>query len=260
MKKCVLAGILFSFLFFGCEVEETDYAGLLPGLWVNTLVDGEPILTDAAYVLEYRPDFVELYATGFQLNDSNKTWIENDNYRYGIEGNLLIIDGTNALEHDYHMEFEIISINQYTLSYSIRKFEIDSLDYPDQKTYTCQRATTDYGTSIVGIWYGHCTTEGTSDIKYHYWEYVADGSFNYYYQDANDHWIRKSDNEGGYFLYGNLLATNYSNDLISGGTGKAYECWNIDIDGDHMTWTGLRANNSTVTYDMNKVEQGPMVN
>ena len=95
------------------------------------------------------------------------------------------------------------------------------------------------------------------DTKYHYWEYFPDGSFNYYYQDGEDRWIRKSDNEGGYFLYGNLLVTNYTNDILSGGTGKAFECWNFKVSGEKMTWTGLRDGNTTTTYQMVKVGSAP---
>jgi hypothetical protein len=55
------------------------------------------------------------------------------------------------------------------------------------------------------------------------------------------------------------MASNYTNDLLSGGTGKAYECWNFVIEGDTMSWTGLRANDATTSYRMEKVAAPPVV-
>lgn len=259
MKKFVFAGVLILLLFCSCKDEETDYAELIVGKWGNTLVNYEPILTDASFICEYRSDMVQLYANGFKLDDINKTWMENDNYEYDVEDKNIIIDGTDVLDHSYHMEFEILLIDENYLTYSVKKFFIDDVDYPDSNIYTCKKVKNDYSEQFTGVWYGKCTTAGTSDTKFHYWEYFADGSFNYYYLDDAEKWIKKSDNEGGYFLYGTLLATNYTNDLVSGGNGKAYECWNIEINGNNMTWTGLRENNHVVTYQMVRVESAPTV-
>lgn len=257
MKKLLFLGILLSVLCAGCEKDEVDYAGLLLGTWVNTQVNSVPVLTDASWVMELRADGIEFYAEGHQIDEDNKTWEENDQYNYSIEGKTLLIDGTDMLDRIFHMEFVIQSVNQTTLIYSVKYFSIDDVEYPDSKVYTCRKATADYSNQFTGIWYGHCITPGTSDTGYHYWEYFEDGSFNYYYQDEEQNWIRKSDNEGGYFLYGNLFVSNYSNDLISGGTGKAYECWHIEIIGDNMIWTGLRTGNQTITYLMEKVASPP---
>jgi hypothetical protein len=111
----------------------------------------------------------------------------------------------------------------------------------------------------VGCWYGKCTTPGTNDTNYHYWEYFSDQTYYYYYQDDQGHWIKKSDNEGRYFLYGNLFVSNYSNDLVIGGKGKTFECWNFNIDGNNMIWSALRKNNQTESYQMTKVTNPPKI-
>lgn len=259
MKKLLLAGILISLIFWACNNDKTDYAGMLIGTWVNTQVDYKPILTDASYICEFRSDMVELYAFGAQLDIFNKSWVENDHYTYSVRGKTITIEGTDVLGKFYHLEIVIITMTQDSFSTSVKKFTVDGVDRPNTKIYTYQRITTDYRNQITGVWYGRCTTPGSPDTKYHYWEYFADGRFNYYYQDGLGDWIRKSDNEGGYFLYGNLLATNYTNDMLSKGLGKAYECWNFKISGDNMIWTGLRDANKTATYQMKKVARAPDV-
>ncbi len=55
------------------------------------------------------------------------------------------------------------------------------------------------------------------------------------------------------------MVSNYSHDLISGGQGLAYEGWNYRIEGNKMYWTGLRANNVTIIYEMEKVASAPKI-
>jgi len=261
MKKLNLLFILalIAMLFGGCaKDDDPNYAELLQGTWVNTLVNNQPVLTDASFAMEFKSDNTELYAIGIQVDENNKSWQENSNYTYSISGSLIAIDGTDELGNSMHMEFKIQSLNNETITYTVPNFSINGDVLSDANTYTCRRVSEDFSAEFVGVWYGHCTTEGTADSLYHYWEYFADGSYNYYYQDENGNWIKKSDNEGRYFLYGNLMASNYSNDLLSGGTGLAFECWNFTLDGNKMVWTGLRANNTIITYEMEKVASPPV--
>ncbi len=258
MKKLFLACIIMSVVLSACKKDdETDYASLILGNWVNTHVNNELVLTDNSFAFSYRADGVQTFATGYVIDENNKTWIENDQYTYSVEGKKIIIDGTNTLGSLFHMEFDIQSVDQNNLTYSVGKFLIDNVEYPDNKTYTSKKITEDLNSQFVGTWYGKSTTPGSTDDSYHYWDYFADGHYDYYYQDSLGNWINKPDNEGVYFLYGDLMATNYTNDLISGGTGKAFECWNFDIVGNTMSWTGLRDNGLTASYQMEKVAGPP---
>jgi hypothetical protein len=259
MQKLLVLNLLFALMLWGCEEEETDYSGMITGTWVNTQVNYTPILTDSSYVCEFRSNMVELYAIGLQQDENNKSWIENDQYTYRVEGKNIIIEGSDMNHHETHMVFEIISLTDKLMTFSVPEFYMDGVADPDTKIYTCTKVTEDYSHQFTGIWYGRCTTPGTTDTGTHYWEYFDDGSFNYYYQNDLGQWIRKSDNDGGYFLYGNLMVSNYTNDLISGGTGKSFECWNFEINGNRMTWTGLRQNGQTITYEMEKVASVPSI-
>lgn len=259
MKKTLLAWIFLCLILFGCKKEnEPDYASLIIGKWVNTMVDNEPVLTDKAFVFEYKTNMVQTFANGYILDENNKTWIENENYTYSVSGNKITIDGSDDLGATFHMEFDILSADAQNLQYSVSKFVVDGVEYPDSKIYTNKKISENLNSQFTGTWYGKSTTAGASDDSYHYWEYLADGSFKYYYQDNEGNWIYKTDNEGRYFLYGNLLATNYTNDLISGDTGKAYECWNISIEGNTMNWTGLRSGGLNTSFQMEKVAGPPV--
>lgn len=261
MRKLFLPLLMLSLLFWSCKKDkEPDYATLILGTWINTQVDNQAVLTDASFTFEFRSDNIQPYAMGYQLDADNKTWIQNDNYLYSVTGNKITIDGISKLGLSFHMEFLIISVDENTLTYSVSKFVVDNVDYPDPKVYTNKKVTVDYSVPFASTWYGKSTTPEATDTSFHYWSYKPDGHFSYYYRNAQGKWVNKQDNEGGYFLYGDLLATNFTNDLISGATGKSYECWNIAIRGDTMWWNGLRADGIAASYRMERVAGPPVVN
>lgn len=260
MNKLVLAAMMILIIFWSCKKDkEPDYASLILGTWVNTHVDNKAVLTDASFAFEFRSDNKQLFACGYTLDENNKTWIKNDNYTYSVSGKKITIDGVDFLEKNFHMEFEIISVDEQTLTYSVSKLMIDNEEYPDPKTYTSKKVKADLTNQFVGTWYGKSTTPGSADSSYHYWHYFEDGHFDYYYQDGQGKWISKQDNEGNYFLYGDLLASNYTNDLLSGITGKAFECWTMFINGNTMFWTGLRENGQITSFQMERAEGPPGV-
>lgn len=231
-----------------------DYANLLKGTWINTMVDEKNVLTDDTFVMEFKADKTEMYAIGFQIDENNKSWIENSSYTYSVKGNEISITGTDAFENSMQMEFKIISLDNDKLIFSVSNFLVNGEEIPDNKIYTCNKVTKDYKDEFVGIWYGHNTIDENS---YFYWEYFDDGSFDFYYQDDNENWVKKDSNDGQYFLYGSFMVSNYSNDLLTGKQGRTFECWNFTIDEDKMQWTGLRENNIMVTFDMKKVLAAP---
>jgi hypothetical protein len=259
MKKTLTSAILMLFILTACKKEESNYASLIIGGWINTEIDGKPVPTDDVFVIRFRSDQVESYAKGFQLDSVNRSWIENDKYSYVVSGDLIVIDGVSDPGNRFHMEFRIILLDGQTLTYSVSKFLIDGVEYPDPKTYTSQRITTDLRSLFTGTWYGRCTTQGASDTAYHYWNYSDNGHFDYYYRDTTGQWINKPDNHGAYFVYGNFFASNYTNDLFSGQQGQAFECWNFTISGDTMSWYGLRQNNQVAGFRMEKVPAPPVV-
>lgn len=259
MRKLLLAILLFSVILSCKKEEENDYAAMVIGKWVNTHVNDITVLTDEAFAFEYRTDKAQTYASGNILDANNKTWIENNSFTYSVNGKKITVVGANQFGNTFNMEFEIIYADQQTLKYSVTKFLVDNVEYPDPNTYTNKKITVDMKSQFVGTWYGKTTTAGSTDNSFHYWDYFADDTYDYYFQDGSGNWINKPDNEGRYYLYGDLLASNYTNDLITGGTGKAYECWNFRIEGNKMYWTGLRENGLTTSFEMEKVAAPPAV-
>ncbi len=256
MKPLKTLGMLslIIFLLSACKKDETSRNDeLILGMWINTLINDQPVLTDNTFVIELKPDKTQLYATGFHLDENNSRWEEHSSYIYTIIDDKITINGSDVLGKQFYMEFKREALDAKTLKYSVPVFTIDGEYFPDNNTYTCIKITTDLRNRFTGIWHGHSTTPGTADAAYHYWEYFADGSYHYYHQAEAGNWKKKTDNESHYFLYRDFFASNYSNDLISGDTGQAFECRKFTTNGNTMSWNGLRANNQVTSYEMEKV-------
>ncbi len=238
---------------------QTDYRQRLVGTWVNTQLNDQPLPTDSSFVMDLRPSGVEMYAVGLRLDADNRAWRENDDYTWSVQDNVIAIDGKDTIGKTYHIEFRVGAWADTAMAMGVQAFAVDGTSYPNANTYTMHKVQATYADSLVGVWYGRCTSGNNGDAMPHYWAYAADGSYSYYYQDGTGAWLTKTDNAGRYFLYGDLLATNWSNDLLTGGRGLAYECWRIQIAGPTMKWSGLRLGGKVVTYEMSRVDHPPAV-
>ncbi len=257
VKKLFFVISAFALVLMGCSDDETSFDDLVVGMWVNTHVNNQPVLTDAAFVTEYRAGLSQLYATGLTIDEDNKSWFETTTFTYVVDGKNITIEGPDVFGDYFYMEFSITSIDDEKMEYVVNTFKINGEDFPDPHTYTLARVKTDLTDDFTGTWYGRNTTPGAPET-YHYWDYFPDGTFDYYFQDEDENWVNKPDNDGEWYLYGNLLASNYSNDLQTGGTGRNFECWDISIDGNIMTWHGLREDGFIVTFEMEKVDNPPL--
>lgn len=255
---CLLTGVVC--LFSSCSDDdstspEPTQATKLVGKWLLSAVDGVTPLTDAMFCMELRADSIELYSVGEKIDDNNKKWLKGT-YNYIVSNDTITINGTDPLNKFHHVVLKIVSLTDNELKYTVVDCTIAGQQLIDNAVYTCKKSNEDYSTKIIGIWYGKCTSNNTSDTEYHYWKYNVDDSYFYYYQD-NGAWVKKEDNNGTFKLYGDLFVSNYTNDLQSGAKGTTYECWFISFEGNKMKWTALRSDNKTVTYEMEKVTNLP---
>ena len=131
---------------------------------------------------------------------------------------------------------------------------IDGKEVADTKNYTFKKVNIDYKDKIIGVWEGKDITPGTNHPELHRWEYLANGRFNYYYQDENKEWVLKEDNNSKYFLYGDLMVTMWTNDYNTDTNGTFYENWWIQISGDTMNWDTFKKDGSHFKFEMIKVK------
>ena len=121
-----------------------------------------------------------------------------------------------------------------------------------------ERITNDYKDAIIGLWEGRSTdAEGSEfdDGENHRWEYLADGTFRYYYK-VGGLWQLSDDVLHDYFVDGTLLCTRWKN--AGEGQEENREWWEIEsIENDVMKWKALRMREDgstyTATFEMKKV-------
>lgn len=263
MKRNVLLILLF-LLFFSCckknnELEsEPNFSDIIVGTWVNIQIDGQQVLTNESFVMQLKPSKVQMFSQGVTIQENDHQWMESDQYTYSIKNKNIIIDGKNALDQSTHLEMEVVSVDQQMMTYKVKQLVVNQIIIPDNHLYTMQRVDKSLNSDLIGIWYGRDETSGSADTSYKYWEFLSNGNYNYYYFDEDIQlWICKEDNNGHYFLYGNLLAANFTNNLPTQEACFMYECWNIQIDGNSMDWSGLRENGATTLFSMEKVDTPP---
>lgn len=261
MKKFFLFTLIAIALFSGCRKEEKEpvsepkFTDLIIGKWINTHVDGQPILTDESFTMQLKSNNVQVYAQGFIIDDNNKQWKESENYRYSVSDRTITIDGTSPDGASTHLVFVVTDISQNSMTYKVQELKLAGINIDDSHTYTLQRVTANYNNNIIGFWKGRETTPEANPEYDNYWEYFSDGSYNYYYYDSTTHqYICKVDNNGRYFLYGDFVAFNFTNFYELGLEGLYYECWNIGFEGDSMFWTGFREGGITKNFAMKKVD------
>lgn len=255
----LLSGCLWMFNACSDDEKVETNAEKAIGKWIATEINGEAPMTDSLFCMEFRTNKVEMYASGSRIDEHNSKWTEGDDYTYSINNDIITINGKDNSGKAVHVEMKIHTLTSTQLKYSVNSYTYDGVSIPDSKIYTCKKADVDYSNKIVGVWYGKCTSANTTDTTNHYWEYLADGKYNYYYTNANGVWAKKSDNEGKYFLYGNLFVSNYMNDFVAGTQGWNYECWTISItDNNNMKWTGKRIG-KTVVYEMKRANAAPNI-
>ncbi len=259
MLSGLLPALFLSFLLAGCSDDDTDdlnqVEDMLRGIWVNTHVDDEPVVTNEAFMTDYRVDFTQLYAIGLDIDDDNRAWFENTNYTYSLDGETIIVEGPDVFGDEFYMEFDIHEIDDQYMRYSVSTFLINGEPHPDPYTYTLEKVIDEPLGDLQGTWHGQSTSPDGDPTQY-YWTYSENGTYDMYFQDEDGDWLVHTNEDNQYFLYGELLVMNFHGGPLSEKNHQGYQAWNIDdINGHIMTWTALRENGEIHSFELEKVEE-----
>lgn len=243
--------VVLSLSFTSCKDKSWEsYPDDIIGTWISVEVDGKEPLTNDVFINEFTSAGKEIYAAQQPMTNGTE-WIVNSPVNYSLDEDVLTESGTDRDGKKYSYKSKIKIENDY-LYFEVLEYIYDGVNMSDNSTFTMKRVSAN--SSIIGIWKGKEVTNPTTSLHDSYWEYLPDGSYNYYYYDEDsESYLLKDDNNGKYFVYGNLLASNFSNNILTGGSGRESENWFFSISGNTMTWTAKRENNSTPSFVMQKV-------
>ena len=231
------------------------------GRWISASVDGEALPTNDKMVYNFVSTTEAFISSSFgETKDFEAQWVYLSQADVVINGNKVTIThspapGTNVIV-ELHVEAITSSMMIAKRTVTIRKD--GGLVGSDEDMIRFEKAE-DYSADIIGMWEGHSTgAEGSEfdDGENHRWEYMADGTFNYFRKNADGLWQISDDDYADYFVAGSLLCTRWKNAGV--GNEEHREWWEIEsIENGVMRWKALRKREDgttyTATFEMSKV-------
>lgn len=252
-------------MFPACSKDTSKYVTDIIGQWVLMDKNDEEILTDEAFALHFTSKKSQQYAIAYTFSETDKKWVESDGYAYQVNKDHIIISGDDSFGDHFEMDLHILKLNKDYMTYTVSNMTINGEKITDNAKYKLRKVTMSYKDAIVGLWEGKNVTPGvvpgSKDDEVHRWRYNNDGTYVYYTRNDAGEWIPKEDNEGRYFLYGDLFATNWTNDYSTETIGTFCECWIIEIlkytddKSIIMNWEGRRSNDRKTYFSMKKIKE-----
>ena len=232
------------------------------GRWMTASVDGQALPTNDKMVYNFISATEAYISSSFSARpDFEAQWVYLSKADVVIAGNKVTITHHPDEQQTVRQEFTITAINdnEFTANMHVKiTANGGSLEADDVVRFS--KVKVDYSADIIGMWEGHSTgAEGSEfdDGENHRWEYLLDGTFNYFHK-VNGQWQICDDDYADYFVAGNLLCTRWKN--AGAGNEEHREWWEIEsIENGVMKWKAHRKNADgttfTSTFEMNKVTE-----
>ena len=228
------------------------------GKWMNAEMNGVPSLTNNKGVYT----FISTESAYMSSSVKGKPGL-GDLWHNFVPLDVNIKDNVITLTHqlDEHrtmtIEMTVTSINDESMHADVHAtLTVDGTvmgSVNDHILY--EKVKERYQKPIVGLWEGRRTSGGTTE--YHRWEYLSDGTYNFYLKEGEGQWVKMKDELSEYFVDGRLLCTRWKN--AGEGTQENREWWEVrSIENDAMIWTALRQDEQgdryVESFAMNKVK------
>ncbi len=233
------------------------------GKWITAESDGKILPTNEKIVHDFVSPTEAYVSISLQDIQTGRTpWRDRLKADMEIYGNNVILTQNPAPGLVVVVELHIETITNTTMiakrTLTIR--EDGGLVKSQENMLRFEKLTVDYSADIFGMWEGRSTgAEGSEfdDDENHRWEYLLDGTFNYFHK-VDDKWQMSDDDYADYFVAGNLLCTRWKN--AGEGNEENREWWEIEsIENGVMKWKALRQKEDgstyTATFEMKKVTE-----
>ncbi len=222
---------------------QAEVEAAIRGKWMNVEVDGVASLTDEKSVTTILTlDRGAVSASVYGMPGMETVWSQLEEVDVEIQDNLVTLINHPDANSVFTAELFITSINAQEMQaiVTLTLTENGKVVGSGTSSVLYEKVTERFGKAIVGVWEGRMT-EGKSaydDGEYHRWEYLEDGTFNFYRKVGDTgSWEKVADEFAEYFVDGRLLCTRWQNV----GAEECREWWEIrSIENDTMIWTALR--------------------
>ncbi|MBO5835071.1 MAG: hypothetical protein J6R12_03440 [Bacteroidales bacterium] len=215
------------------------YAKDIVGSWVLEQQNDESVDCDHIIILEFHEDgsmnLAKIYSSGHNYKTK---WIESARVnRYEMNGRRLHVKGRTGNGLDFKQEAYIKQLDSLHLCKKVHEYHVGTIDqtiangHYDQVYHRLDR---DYP-KPSGMW--ELVSLNGKRFSGFRFEFKENGTYDLWI-DINGRWELKNDNNGTWFTYGNILCTNYFNDIFK--EELSYEnvshCYRYSINDKSMTW------------------------
>ena len=231
------------------------------GKWIKVERDGEPALTNEKTVVTFL-SATKAYQSVSRVNydETVPKWRAKEECDMTIDGNTVtLLSHSSNIDKVFTLNIKSIDDNNMSCNFKIVVMKDGEVYETVEDTRIYRRVTADYSADIIGMWEGYSTGEEGSEFddgENHRWEYMTDGSFNYFHK-VDGQWQISDDDYADYFVDGNLLCTRWKNE--GAGNEEHREWWEIEsIENGVMKWKALRQKEDgttyTATFEMKKID------
>ena len=239
---------------------DLNVAEKIIGKWMLAERDGEPALTNEKDVFTFLSATKANHsASRVDYDETVPKWNVKEECDMTIDGNTVtLLSHSSNLDKVFTLNIKSIDDNNMSCNFKLVIMKDGEVYNTVEDTRIYRRVTADYSADIIGMWEGHSTGEEGSEFddgENHRWEYMTDGSFNYF-RKVDGQWQISDDDYAYYFVDGNLLCTRWKN--AGAGNEEHREWWEIEsIENGVMKWKALRQKEDgttyTATFEMTKV-------
>ena len=241
-------------LFTSCKKDEEEtpanlnVAEKIIGKWMETDVNGEPLLTNRKIVFNFVSATKALVSASRNSYPESGFWVDYEEADVTIGGNKV----TLTIQSDEHttsvMEFNVtaISSSEFTANRKLTVTYDGNVVHTANEVFRFEKVTADYSEAILGLWECQGITGGeTFNDDNARLEFLADGTYNFYRRSDAGVWNLVPRERNEYFVDGNLLCTRWQ----AAGEEMSYEWWEIaSVEEGQMRWTALRQNADGTTF------------
>ena len=240
---------------------DLNVAEKIIGKWMLAENDGETALTNEKTVVTFL-SATKAYQSVSRVNydETVPKWRAKEECDMTIDGNTVtLLSHSSNIDKVFTLNIKSIDDNNMSCNFKLVIMKDGEVYNTVEDTRIYRRVTADYSTDIIGMWEGYSTGEEGSEFddgENHRWEYMTDGSFNYFHK-VDGQWQISDDDYADYFVDGNLLCTRWKNE--GAGNEEHREWWEIEsIEDGVMKWKALRQKEDgttyTVTFEMKKID------
>jgi len=240
---------------------DLNVAEKIIGKWMLAENDGETALTNEKAVVTFL-SATKAYQSVSRVNydETVPKWRAKEECDMTIDGNTVtLLSHSSNIDKVFTLNIKSIDDNNMSCNFKLVIMKDGEVYNTVEDTRIYRRVTADYSADIIGMWEGYSTGEEGSEFddgENHRWEYMTDGSFNYFHK-VDGQWQISDDDYADYFVDGNLLCTRWKNE--GAGNEEHREWWEIEsIENGVMKWKALRQKEDgttyTATFEMKKID------